>query len=91
VISFDPSKQRINLDDHGVDLALLDPFFDGALLTREDPRAAYGELRLQSVGWFEGELLFVVWTPRDDDWPHVISARRAQRHEREAWQRYVTR
>lgn len=91
MISFDPTKQRINLDVHGIDLARLDAFFDGALLTRDDPRAAYGELRLQSLGWFEGALLFVVWTPRDDDWPHVISARKAQRHEREAWQRYVTR
>ena len=33
-------------------------------MTREDTRVAYGEPRLQSVGWHGGEMLFVVWTPR---------------------------
>ena len=89
VITYDEAKRKINLRTHGVDLALLASFFDGALLTRQDQRAAYHEFRFQSVGWFNGEMLFVVWTPRDDDWPHVISARKAERHEREAWQRTV--
>ena len=89
VITFDEAKRQINLDDHGIDIAALEAFFDGDLLTREDRRVAYGEQRFQSVGWFGGEMLFVVWTPRHDDWPHLISARKAERHEREAWSRYL--
>ncbi len=63
-------------------------FFDADLLTREDARAAYGELRFQSIGWHMGEMLFVVWTPGNDEWPHIISARKAEKHECEAWTRF---
>ena len=74
MITFDDTKRQINLDDHGVDIAALETFFGGDLLTREDRRVAYGEQRYQSVGWFGGEMLFVVRTPR---------------HEREASSRYL--
>jgi uncharacterized DUF497 family protein len=84
VITFDETKRQANIAKHGIDLAALSGFFDGDLLTRE----AYGELRFQSVGWHAGEMLFVVWTPGGDEWPHIISARKAEKHEREAWTRF---
>ncbi len=88
MIIFDEAKRRANLAKHGIDLAKLSDFFDGNLLTREDARESYEELRFQSIGWHEAELLFVVWTPGDDEWPHIISARKAEKHEREAWTRF---
>ena len=88
MITFDETKRQTNIAAHRVDLATLTGFFDGDIMTREDMRVAYGVSRYQSVGWHGGEMLFVVWTPRDDDWPHLISARKAERHEREAWTRY---
>lgn len=89
--TWDEAKRQKNLHDHGIDFAGLEGFFDGDLLTREDTRAAYGEARYQSIGVFNGVALFVVWTPRGEngDIPHIISARKALRHERQAWfQRY---
>jgi uncharacterized DUF497 family protein len=57
------------------------------LREREDLREPYGETRFQSIGVFNGVLLFVVWVPRGgDDVPHVISARKAVKHEKQAWQ-----
>lgn len=88
MITFNETKRQTNIAKHGIDLATLSSFFDGELLTREDVRASYRELRFQSVGWHEGELVFVVWTPGDDEWPHIISARKAEKHEREAWTRF---
>ena len=88
MITFDESKRQANIAKHGIDLAALSNFFDGDLLTREEARESYGELRFQSIGWHAGELLFVVWTPGDDEWPHIISARKAEKHEREAWTRF---
>lgn len=88
MISYDESKRQKNIAKHGIDLATLSSFFDGDLLTREDAREAYGELRFQSVGWLETDMLFVVWTPDEDNWPHVISARKAEKHECEAWLRF---
>lgn len=88
MVTYDDTKRQVNLLKHGIDLATLSSFFDGDLLTREDVSEAYGEIRFQSVGWHSGQMLFVVWTPDDNDWPHLISARKAERHEREAWARF---
>ena len=60
MITFDESKRQANIAKHGIDLAALSNFFDGDLLTREDARESYGELRFQSIGWHAEELLFVV-------------------------------
>jgi uncharacterized DUF497 family protein len=91
MITWDESKRQINLDQHGIDFADLEPFFDGDLLTREDEREAYNERRFQSIGVIYGVAFFVVWTPRGKtgDEPHLISARKAVSHEERAWsQRY---
>ena len=88
MIRYDETKRQANIVKHGIDLAALLDFFDGDLLTREDVRVAYGEWRFQSVGWHAGEMLFVVWTPGDDEWPNIISARKAEKHECEAWARF---
>jgi uncharacterized DUF497 family protein len=52
--TWDEAKRQQNLKDHGIDFADLDGFFDGDLLTREDVREAYGEVRYQSIGVFNG-------------------------------------
>jgi len=92
--TWDETKRMKNMLEHGVDFADLEGFFLGDLLTREDARFDYGELRLQSIGLFNGVVLFVVWTPRGEhgDIPHLISARKAVSHEEKAWfQRYRKR
>ena len=48
--------------------------------TRNDGRDAYGELRLQTLGLWHGVVVFVVHTPRGDA-DHVISIRKAEKHE----------
>lgn len=88
MVTYDETKRRANITKHGVDMAVLSGFFDGDLLTREDRRESFGEMRFQSIGWHAGKLLFVVWTPGNDEWPHIISARKANRHESEAWARF---
>lgn len=85
--TWDERKRQRNLKDHGIDFADLEGFFDGDLLTREDKREAYGEPRYQSIGVFNGVVLFVVWTPRgeESDLTQLISARKAANHECKAW------
>ncbi len=46
------------------------------------------------IGVFNGVALFVAWTPRGEqgDIPHLISVRKAESHEEQAWiQRYRKR
>jgi uncharacterized protein len=49
------------------------------MVTVEDNRESYGELRLQSLGMWLGRVVFLVWTLRDDDTAHLISCRYADR------------
>lgn len=60
--------------------------FAGAVIQWLDERRAYGEVRGRAVGMAEGVVPHVVYT----DWDEVrriISVRKANRREREAWQR----
>ena len=79
MITWDEPKGRVNLRKHGIDLAELEPVFDSPMITVEDDRERYGELRLQSLGMLRGRVVFLVWTPRGDDTAHLISCRYADR------------
>jgi uncharacterized DUF497 family protein len=59
--------------------------FDGPTLDRIDDRFDHGEERRIAVGEIAGIHVSVVCTMRDDTC-RIISARRATRRERRAWQ-----
>jgi uncharacterized DUF497 family protein len=79
MITWDERKRRENLRKHGIDLAEIEPIFDYPMITVEDERERYGELRLQSLGMWRGRVVFLVWTPRGEDTAHLISCRYADR------------
>lgn len=81
MISWRESKRRENIRKHKIDLAELEPVFDLPMATVEDVRQPYGELRLQSLGLWQGKVVFLAWTPRGDDTAHLISCRYASRRE----------
>jgi uncharacterized DUF497 family protein len=81
MITWDESKRLTNLRKHKIDLANLEGVFDSPMITVEDERESYGELRLQSLGYWQGRVVFFVWTPRGDDAAHLISCRYADRKE----------
>jgi len=92
VLTWDEAKRLRNLQEHRVDFADLVPFFDGCLLTGEDEREAYGEQRFQSVGFIDQDCLFVVWVLRNaGETPHIISARKAKKHEAQKWHEFFSR
>lgn len=83
MITWDEPKRHENLRKHGIDLADLESIFDFPMITVEDDRAPYGELRLQSLGMWQGRVVFLIWTPRGDDTAHLISCRHADRTQTE--------
>jgi uncharacterized protein len=85
MITWDEPKRRENIRKHRIDLAELEPVFDHPMITLEDDRERYGELRLQSLGMWQGSVVFLVWTPRGDDNAHLISCRHADRKEADAY------
>jgi uncharacterized protein len=83
MITWDETKRRRNIREHKIDLADLESVFDHHMITVEDDRETYGELRLQSLGMWRGRIVFLVWTPRGDDTSHLISCRYANRQQTE--------
>lgn len=58
LITWDEPKRRVNLRKHKIDLAELEKVFDYPMITVEDDRERYGELRLQSLGRYDGRVVF---------------------------------
>jgi uncharacterized DUF497 family protein len=88
MVTYDETKRQANIRNHGFDFVGCEVVFAGFTVTREDVRDAYGELRLQTLGLLGGAVVLVVHTERGDA-DHVISIRKAEKHEeRIYWKNY---
>ncbi len=83
---YDPAKAAANVSKHGVWFADAEGVFnDPLVLTIEDPDAL-GERRYIAIGLGNlGELLVVVYSEQVEEY-RLISARRATRKERKAYE-----
>ena len=79
-IEFDPAKRSTILDARGLDMARADEVFAGPTLTVEDDRKDYGEDRFITIGFLDGRMVVLVWTPRNNI-TRVISMRKANERE----------
>ena len=85
---WDPLKAEANLRAHGVSFAeAVTVLEDGFALTREDPAAA-DESRFVTLGLSNlGNLLVVVYTYREPEAIRLISTWKANRRQREAYEK----
>ena len=81
VVEFDENKRRFTLDVRGLDMARAGEVFAGATLTVADDRKDYGEDRFITIGFLDGNMVVLVWTPRDGA-HRIISMRKANERER---------
>jgi uncharacterized protein len=82
---WDPAKRVSNLAKHGIDFPAASRVFADPILRIEiDPRNYGREIRFRAIGSVEGTVLFVCFTMRDEAC-RIISARRANRGEREIY------
>lgn len=86
MFEWDAAKSAANLRARGFDFAYAALIFDGPTLEMDDDRADYGERRIQAIGRAGDDVLFVVYTWRADV-RRIISARRANRRERDAYRK----
>jgi uncharacterized DUF497 family protein len=85
---WDPAKSERNRRERGFDFATATLIFDGPVQTTFDERRDYGEERIIAIGEVKGEVIMVVYTDRGQV-RRIISARRANRKERETWQLFA--
>ena len=78
--TWDETKRRRNIKDHQLDFLGCESVFDGPVVAWDDDRVAYGELRINLLGWLQGCVVHMTYTERGDDF-HVISLRKAVKHE----------
>jgi len=85
---WDDNKNAINRGKHKIDFAdAIQVFFDERKVSRLDTRHDYGEDRYQVIGMSNERVLFVVYTERHENTIRVISARKANKNEIQAYQR----
>lgn len=84
MVIWDEPKRQANLRLRGLDFEGCDAVFDHPVLTVEDSREAYGEQRINLLGWLDGRIVHLTYTERGESL-HVISLREATRHETRAY------
>jgi len=85
--SWDEEKSRGNLARHKIVSEDAAHIFEGPTVERIDDRFGYGETRVYAIGLVNGLEVTVIYTDRDNDERRIISAWRAESHERRIyWQ-----
>jgi uncharacterized protein len=83
-VTIDPAKDAANLVKHGVSLALAVRLEWGDMLSWEDQRRDYGELRMSGLAPLGDRLFFVAFVDRPPEQPterRIISLRKANTRE----------
>jgi uncharacterized DUF497 family protein len=87
--TWDPKKNAINVRRHGIAFEDAKRIFDGPTFEREDDRFDYWETRVYAIGLVNGIEITVIYTDRGSDDRHIISAWRAEPHERRSFWRSI--
>ena len=80
--TWDPDKNLANVRRHGIAFQDAARIFDGPTVERVDNRFEYGEVRIYAIGLVNGIEITVIYTDRAPDQRQLISAWRAEPHER---------
>jgi hypothetical protein len=84
---WDKRKGRGNVARHGIAFEDAIRVFKGPTLERVDDRFDYGETRIYAIGVVDGLEITLIYADVSETERRVISAWRAERHERTAyWQ-----
>lgn len=78
--TWDEAKRKANLKKHGLYFANAETVFAGYTLTRPDTRFAYTENRFSTIGLLGVEAVVIAHSEAADE-IHIISMRKAERHE----------
>jgi hypothetical protein len=89
--SWDEGKNRRNVELHGISFEDAKRIFEGPTVERADDRFDYGETRVYAIGLVNGLEITVIYSDRENDERRIISAWRAEPHERRRYWQTVER
>jgi uncharacterized DUF497 family protein len=87
---WDEAKNTENIRKHKIDFADVPEIFDGPMLIELDQHADYGEDRWIRIGFLQNGVAVIVWTERQENMIRIISARKANRYERQRFEQHLT-
>lgn len=88
MFEWDDKKNRANQAKHGIPFEVLTGCFDGPMLVKLDARLDYGETRWIAMALLGVVPVVIVYTERGQN-IRIISARKADRREREKFKTYL--
>ncbi len=83
-VTFDPAKDAVNQEKHGVSLADAVAFEWGGAVVWPDERRDYDEARMVALGYIGLRIMVVVFVDRPTEYPterRIISLRKANSRE----------
>lgn len=83
---WDPKKNAINVQKHGLNFADAHLIFEYPMLVRSDDREDYGEDRWVGIGLLNLRVVVIVFTEPRPDTIRVISFRKATSNERKQFE-----
>ncbi len=86
---WDEAKNAENIRKHKIDFADVPAMFASPMLVIFDDRKDYGEDRWIGVGLLSELIAVVVWVERHEDVIRIISARKANRTERDLYEQFL--
>lgn len=86
---WDERKNKMNIKRHGFDFADAHGMFNGPMVVRLDKRFDYDEERWIGIGLLRGVICAVVVFVERGEVVRIISLRKADRYEREEFNRAV--
>ena len=87
---WDETKNLENIRKHEIDFVDVPEMFEAPMLVELDDRFDYREERWLGIGFLGNGVAVVVWTERQNDVIRIISARRANRYERQRLEQYLS-
>jgi uncharacterized DUF497 family protein len=84
---WDEGTNRRNIRKHRIDFVDVPHVFDGPMFVAVDTRDDYGEQRMVGIGFLKQAVVVVVFVEILEDTIRLISARKANRNERERFQK----
>jgi hypothetical protein len=81
---WDENKNLVNIKKHGISFLSAIRIFEHPIIEKVDDRKDYRETRIAAIGRVDEFTLFVVYTIRRNK-RRIISARKANKHEKEKY------
>jgi uncharacterized DUF497 family protein len=89
LVSWDKKKNMANIKDHKIDFRDAALIFENPIVEDIDDRVDYGETRYKAIGLSGSKVLCVVYTWRGKDTIHIMSAWKANKYDKEKYNREI--